>query len=243
MNWIYLTYQEQGRIPGMDDQPRFRPTTRTTLHRVPSRGSYDRALAYSILDEGLYASVGFVCGDQPFALPMVYARDGGSIVLHGASASRALKMGASGVPLCVTVTLIDGLVLARSAFHHSMNYRSVVVLGRAIEVTDLEARRRALQCLVDHVLAGRSGVARPPNARELAATKVLSLPIDEASVKVRSGGPLDDDDDVGLDVWSGHLPLRLVALDPVPDARCPPRGPVPAHLLRYERLGSRNGNR
>jgi nitroimidazol reductase NimA-like FMN-containing flavoprotein (pyridoxamine 5'-phosphate oxidase superfamily) len=212
-----------------------RPTPRTTIHRIPARGSYDRALAYSILDEGLHASVGFVVDDQPYVIPMVYARDGDDIVLHGAAASRIMKAGAAGASVCVTVTLVDGIVLARSAFHHSMNYRSVVVLGRAAEVTELDGKRRALAALLEHVLPGRSSAARSPSENELLATRVLKLPVEEASVKVRSGGPIDDESDLAFATWAGHVPLRLSALEPVADDRHPPVGTLPPALRGYRR--------
>jgi nitroimidazol reductase NimA-like FMN-containing flavoprotein (pyridoxamine 5'-phosphate oxidase superfamily) len=214
----------------------FTPTDRTRIRRVPARGSYDRATLHAILDEGLVASVGFVVEGQPYVIPMVYARRGDQLYLHGAMASRLLKQ--SAVPLCVTVTLVDGLVLARSAFHHSMNYRSAVVLGEAREVTDAGERSSALAAVVDHVLAGRSQQCRPPNDKELRATRVLALPIDEASAKARTGGPLDDDDDLPLPFWGGHLPLHLVAGAPVPDGRAAPVAPTPSALLSYLRRRS-----
>jgi uncharacterized protein len=209
-------------------------TTRTTLHRKPDRGSYDRALIHAILDEGLFASVGFVDGDQPFVIPMAYARLGDRLLLHGARASRALARAAEGLPLCVTVTLLDGLVLARSAMHHSLNYRSVVVLGRASELTDAAEKRAAMTALVEHVLPGRAADARPPSDKELGATRVLALPIVEASAKCRSGGPLDDEADLAVPCWAGHLPLALCPTGPpVPDG-----GEVralPAALASYRR--------
>jgi uncharacterized protein len=210
------------------------PTARTTIRRIPGRGSYDRALLYAILDEGLVASVGFCVEGQPYVIPMAYARRGDELVLHGASASRLLKTGAAQLPLCVTVTLLDGLVLARSAFHHSMNYRSAVVLGQAREIAGPEEKRAALNALVEHVLRGRSEQARPPNDKELAATRVLALPIQEASAKSRSGGPLDDPEDLDRACWAGHIPLRLTAGDPVSDASGA-LGPLPAGLALIAR--------
>ena len=213
------------------------PNPRTTIRRIPERGSYDRALVYAILDEGLLASVGFALDGQPYVLPMAYARWQDEIVLHGAAASRLLKQGAARVPLCVTVTLLDGLVLARSAFHHSMNYRSAVILGVARELTDPTEKRAALAALVEHVLAGRSASARPANDKELAATRVLALPIEEASAKVRTGGPLDDEEDLAVMAWAGHLPLALGAGPPIPDARAPVLAGPPENLVQYRRPG------
>jgi nitroimidazol reductase NimA-like FMN-containing flavoprotein (pyridoxamine 5'-phosphate oxidase superfamily) len=220
------------RILAMDP---LKPTPRTTIHRLPARGSYDRALVHRILDEGLYASVGFVVDGQPFVIPVVYGRLGDQIVLHGAAASRMLKHGGAGHPLCVTVTLVDGLVLARSAFHHSINYRSVVVLGVARELTDHAEKNAALTAIVNHMLAGRWDEARPPTEKELNATRVLCLPIDEASAKVRTGGPIDDEEDLVVPCWAGHLPIQLTAGAPVPDARAPVLAPVPPALLDYRR--------
>jgi uncharacterized protein len=210
------------------------PTPRTTLHRVPARGSYDRALVYGILDEGLWAAVGFVADGQPFVIPMAYARLGDELLLHGARASRLLGQAAS-APICVTVTLLDGLVLARSAFSHSLNYRSVVVLGQARAVTTPEEKRAAMNALCDHVLRGRAQEARPPNEKELNATALLALPITEASAKVRQGGPRDEEEDLAWPCWAGHLPLRLAAGAPVPDPVAPPALPLPPALARYER--------
>jgi nitroimidazol reductase NimA-like FMN-containing flavoprotein (pyridoxamine 5'-phosphate oxidase superfamily) len=212
----------------------FSVTERNRIHRVPSRGSYDRGTLHAILDEGLVASVGFALEGQPYVIPMVYARRGDLLYLHGAAASRLLKQ--SEVPLCVTVTLIDGLVLARSAFHHSMNYRSAVILGLAREVTDAGERSAAFAAVVDHVLPGRAQACRPPNDKELRATRVLALPIDEASAKTRTGGPLDDDEDLPLPFWAGQLPLTLAAGAPVPDARAEPRAPLPDGLAAYRRV-------
>jgi nitroimidazol reductase NimA-like FMN-containing flavoprotein (pyridoxamine 5'-phosphate oxidase superfamily) len=211
------------------------------VRRVPSRASYDRAFIHQILDEGLVAHVGFATPEdgQPYVIPMVYARLGDDLLLHGAAASRLLKAGAAGVPMCATVTLVDGLVLARSAFHHSMNYRSVVVLGQARAVTEIAAKQVALAAFVDHVSPGRSQRARPPNPKELAATTVLALAIDEVSAKSRSGGPIDDDEDLAWPIWAGHLPLQLRADPPVPDQRHPPQGEF--HAASFGRRGSAAG--
>src|SRR5262249_47750165 len=163
---------------------------RTTHHRKPVRGSYDRELAYRILDEALVAHVGFAVDGQAFVIPMFFARAGDTLILHGAAASRFVKHGAAGHPLCVTVTLLHGLVLARSAFHHSVNYRSVVLLGMASEVTDHDAKRAASAAFVDKMVPGRSEHARAPTPKELDATRMITMPIGEGSIKVREGGPI-----------------------------------------------------
>ena len=216
-------------------QPTLTPTDRTTLHRRPGRGSYDLALIHAILAEGLYCHVGFADGVQPFVLPTTYARLGDRLYVHGAAASRMLRSLKEGAPVCVTVTLLDGLVLARSAFHHSMNYRSVVILGVASEVRDPAEKRAALTAIVEHVAPGRSAEVRGPSDRELFATLVLSLPISEASAKVRSGPPVDDEADYAVPCWAGVLPLQLVAQPPVADPRLPAEVAVPAYLSGYRR--------
>ena len=191
-------------------------TARTTHHRNPSRGSHDRALIDAILDEGLVAHVGVVLEGVPFVLPMAFARLGRAVFLHGAPASRLLRAMAGGASLCVTVTLLDGLVLARSAFHHSMNYRAVMIFGRAMLVEDPARKRQAFDALVDRVAIGRSREARPASDHELAATTVVELAIDEASAKVRTGGPKDGAEDRDWPCWAGHVPLRLAPGTPVP---------------------------
>src|SRR5882724_5651059 len=173
------------------------PTPRTRVRRLPQRAAYDEATIHAILDNGLVCHIGFVHEGQPFVLPTTYARLGDALVLHGSAASRMLRGLRDGIPICVTVTLLDGLVLARSAFHHSMNYRSVVVLGVAAEVTDEAEKVRGLEAIVEHVVPGRWREVRPPSAQELRATMVLRLPVVEASAKVRSGGPLDAAEDLG----------------------------------------------
>jgi nitroimidazol reductase NimA-like FMN-containing flavoprotein (pyridoxamine 5'-phosphate oxidase superfamily) len=208
----------------------YAPTARTTLRRLPKRGDYDRATVHAILDEALYCHVGFVVDGQPFVLPTIHARDGEMVYFHGSAASRMLKT-VREQAVCLTVTLLDGLVLARSAFHHSMNYRSVVVLGRAREVKDAPAKRHALDVIVEHVARGRSGEVRGPNENELAATRVLALPLEEVSAKVRTGPPLDAEADVALPVWAGVLPLRLMPQAPVADPALPP-GIAPSAVVR-----------
>ena len=196
-----------------------RPATdRTRVRRLPKRGRYDRASLDAVLDAGVIAHVGWTGDDgQPYATPTIAWRLGDRLYWHGSSASRMLRATGGGVPVCVTVTLLDGLVLARSTFHHSMNYRSVVVLGEARRVEDEEERCRCLDVLVDHILAGRSAEARGPNRVELRQTDVLVLPIDEASVKLRTGGTKDDPEDMDLPIWAGVVPLTVTAGDPIPD--------------------------
>ncbi len=199
--------------------PEIEATERTRVRRLPDRGVYDRGAIDAVLDEALVCHVGFNADDQPYVIPMVYARVRDSLYLHGSAASRLTRTLASGVPVCVTVTLLDGLVLARSAFHHSMNYRSVVVLGHATKVTDLTERLTALAAIVEHVAPGRGPEVRPPSARELWATMVLRVPLTEVSAKVRSGPPLDDVEDLDLECWAGEIPLRLQPQTLVPDPR------------------------
>ena len=219
----------------MSDARRAGPTSRTTVRRLPERARYDRETVESILDEGLVCHVGFVDGGQPFVVPSAYARWGDRLVIHGSAASRMVKALAAGAPACVTVTLLDGLVLARSAFHHSMNYRSVVVLGTAAEVTEAEEKRRALDAIVEHVVPGRVAAVRPPSEKELRATRVVALPLDEASAKVRTGPPKDDEADYALGVWAGELPLRLTPLGPVPDPRLAAGFGAPPHVTGWRR--------
>jgi hypothetical protein len=195
---------------------------RTRVRRLPARASYDPETINAILDEALVCHVGFVHEGQPFVLPTTFARVGNDLYLHGSAASRMLRGLRDGVPVCVTVTLLDGLVLARSAFHHSMNYRSVVILGTATEVSEPAERLRALEAIVEHAVPGRWPEVRPPNAQELRATMVLRLPILEASAKLRTGGPLDEAEDLGWPCWAGHVPLRLTAFAPVPDGAARP---------------------
>lgn len=193
------------------------PTARTQVKRLPKRGQYDRETIYRILDEGFLCHVGFVHDGAPVVIPTGYARSGDRLYIHGSAASRMLRTLDQGVPVCVTVTLLDGLVLARSAFHHSMNYRSVVVFGTAKAVTDEVEKTEALRLFTEHVVPGRWDHIRWPTAQELKATTVLSLPIEEASAKVRMGPPLDDEEDYALQVWAGVLPLKLTSGAPVPD--------------------------
>ncbi len=195
------------------------PSARTTVRRLPERGHYDPDTIEAILDEALICHLGLVDPDgRPFVVPTIHARVGNQLYVHGSPASRALRTASgAGVEVCVSVTQVDGLVLARSAFHHSMNYRSVVVYGTAVKVEDLDDKSAALEAVVEHVLAGRTEGCRAPNEKELKGTLVLRVPLDEASAKVRTGGPKDDEEDMDLAVWAGHIPLRLVADAPVAD--------------------------
>jgi nitroimidazol reductase NimA-like FMN-containing flavoprotein (pyridoxamine 5'-phosphate oxidase superfamily) len=192
-------------------------TERTKVRRLAERGRRDRTTAYAVIDEAYIAHVGFVVDGEPRVLPMTYGRDGDVLYLHGAVGNAMLRASA-GAQVCVTITLLDGLVLARSAFHHSMNYRSVVLLGEARKVEDEAEKQHAFDVIVEHVLVGRSQVARPASDSELRKTMVLALPIEEGSAKVRAGGPIDDEEDMDLPVWAGVVPLRLVPGEPVPDA-------------------------
>ena len=221
-----------------DPRPDLLPVTdRTRVRRVPARGVFDRAAIYRILDEGFVCHVAFAVDGQPYAIPTGYARRGDRLYLHGSAASRMVRQLSAGLDVCLTVTLVDGLVLARSAFHHSMNYRSVVVLGTARPVHDPEEKRAALHAFTNHVVPGRWPELRPIADQEVKATAVLALPIEEASAKVRTGPPLDDDEDLAWPVWAGVVPLVTVAGAPVPDAHLLPGLPVfdPARLQRRGR--------
>ena len=207
-------------------------TPRTKLRRLPKRGSHDRDTIDAILDEALVAHMGFVHEGQPFVIPTLHARAGDDVLVHGSSASRALRALADGAPMCLTVTLIDGLVLARSAFHHSVNYRSVVLLGQARLLESKDEKEAALHAFTERVAPGRWDHIRWPNAKELKATKVLALPIDEASAKVRNGPPGDDDDDYAMDTWAGVVPLSVTAGEPQDDPLLRAGIPVPEHVTR-----------
>ncbi len=210
-------------------------TARTTLRRLPQRGAFDRRSINQILDEGFICHVGFVAEGQPFVIPTGYARVEDKLIIHGSQASRMLRTLGQGIEVCVTVTLIDGLVLARSAFHHSMNYRSVVAFGRATVVDEREEKLAALRALSEHMIPGRWDDVREPNERELQSTTVLSLPIDEASAKVRTGPPLDDEEDYDLPIWAGVIPMRLVADAPIDDPRLKENAAAPDYVREYER--------
>jgi uncharacterized protein len=213
----------------------FPQTQRTTLKRLPKRGVYDRELVYQILDEGFICHVSFAVDGQPFVIPTGYARVGDQLYIHGSQVSRMLRTLSSGIDVCVAVTLIDGLVLARSAFHHSVNYRSVVIFGRASIVEEREAKLAALFAFSEHVIPGRWDDVREPTEQELKATTVLSLRLEEVSAKVRTGPPIDDEADYALTVWAGVLPLQLVAGAPIKDPRLPETIEPPSYALKYTR--------
>jgi uncharacterized protein len=213
-------------------------TPRTTLKRLPKRGSHERDVIDAILDEGFICHVGFSVDGQPFVIPTGYARVDDRLLIHGSQASRMLRRLSEGIDVCVTVTLIDGLVLARSAFHHSMNYRSVVIFGRATAIEDRKQKNAALFALSEHMIPGRWNDVREPTESELQQTTVLSLPIDEASAKIRTGPPLDDEEDYSLDVWAGVVPLQMIAEEPIADERLQSNVKVPAYALKYRRAKS-----
>ena len=213
----------------------FMPTQCTTIHRMPTRATYDRVVVEAILDEGLYCHLGFTVDGQPYVIPTIHARVDDRLYVHGSSASRMLRSLKTGVPMCVTVTILDGLVFARSAFHHSVNYRSVVVFGVALEVTDPQEKYDALKAVVDHVAPNRWDDVRRPTEQELKATSVLRLPLEEVSAKIRTGPPLDDEEDYLLPCWAGELPLRLTPQVPLPDPRLPSETSVPSYIRAYQR--------
>ncbi len=200
----------------------YSPTDRTKVGRLPKRGVYDKAQVHAILDEGFLCHVGFAAEGQTYVIPTGYVRVGEKIYLHGSAASRMLRQLDQGVDVCVTVTLVDGLVLARSVFHHSMNYRSVVMLGTARLVTDIDEKLAALRGFTNHIVPGRWEEARQPTEQELKATSVLVLPLEEVSAKVRTGPPIDDDGDYSLPVWAGVVPVRMKAEEAIPDSRILP---------------------
>lgn len=209
-------------------------TKRTELHRIPNRGSRDWETINQILDAGFLAHVGFCVDGQPFIIPTLYGRDGEKLYLHGSAVSRMLRELETGIPTCVTVTLVDGLVLARSAFHHSMNYRSVVAFGSARKIADPGQKVESLRIISEHIIPGRWADVRKPSEKELKATTVLEFSISEASSKVRSGPPLDDENDYDLPVWAGILPLAITSRPPVPDDRLIKGVTLPDYVRRYD---------
>jgi len=215
-------------------------SARTRVVREPQRAVYDRDEAYKILEEAFICHVGFVIDGQPYVIPTSYGRQGEVLYIHGSAASRMLRHASSGVAVCVTVTLLDGLVLARSIFNHSMNYRSVVILGTAQEISNREEKLAALRAMSEHILPGRWNEVRQPNEQELKATTILRLPIDEFSAKVRQGPPIDDEDDYSFPTWAGVIPLTLVAGEPVSDERLLAGTSVPEYARRYSDRRSRD---
>jgi len=211
------------------------PTARTRVVREADRAVYDRETVYRILDEGFLCHAGFVVDGQPFVIPTSFGRKDATLYIHGSAASRMLRQMKDGVPVCITVTLLEGLVLARSIFNHSMNYRSVVVLGKATLVDDPEEKLAALRILSEHILPGRWADSRQPNERELKATSVLRVPIEEFSAKVRQGPAIDDEEDYAFPTWAGVVPLEMVAGQPIDDARLLPGKEAPVYAKHYTR--------
>lgn len=227
LNWQQFTQSKASPSPMKIDK--------TKVKRAPKRGHYDFDTIAKILDEALVCHVGFVVNGQPFVIPTAYGRVGDHIYIHGANASRMMKSLLGGIDVCVTVTLLDGLVLARSAYHHSMNYRSVVLFGKAQAVIDQQEKNIALKAFTEHVMQGRWDDVRAPTEQELAATSVLSLPISEASAKIRTGPPIDAEADYALDVWAGVLPLSQLTGTPVPDPKLPAGTALPTNVNNYSR--------
>ena len=213
----------------------FPTTERTRLKRLPRRGEFDREAVFRILDEAFICHVGFVADGKPIVIPTSYARIADDLYIHGSAASRMLRSLEQRIDVCITVTLIDGLVLARSAFHHSINYRSVVVFGKAAVVDDIDEKLHALHAFTEHVVPGRWQDVRSPDEGELRSTLVLRLPLTEVSAKVRTGPPIDDERDYELPVWAGVLPLRLIADAPLADDRVPAGIEAPAYVREYSR--------
>jgi nitroimidazol reductase NimA-like FMN-containing flavoprotein (pyridoxamine 5'-phosphate oxidase superfamily) len=212
----------------------FSPTERTRVVREPHRGSFDREIIYKILDEGFVCHVGFTVESQPYVIPTMFARVDDALYFHGSAASRMLRGVSGGLPVCVTVTLVDGLVLARSVFNHSMNYRSVVALGNATLVDAPEEKLAALRAFTEKILPGRWADARQPSEKELKATSILRLPLSEVSAKMRTGDVQDDEPDYVLPVWAGLLPLRLTASEPIRDPRCDTTISVPPSVTNFD---------
>jgi uncharacterized protein len=210
-----------------------RLTERSKLRRLPKRGSHEPEIVHAILDAGFLAHVGFQANGQPFVIPTLFGREEEKLYLHGSVASRMLGELGAGVPACVTVTLVDGLVLARSAFHHSINYRSVIAFGTARKIEEPAQKTRALRIISEHLMTGRWDDVRSPSEKELKATAVLEFSIEEASAKIRQGPPLDDEEDYSLPVWAGILPVKLEAKTPIPDPRLPEGVYLPQYILNY----------
>jgi nitroimidazol reductase NimA-like FMN-containing flavoprotein (pyridoxamine 5'-phosphate oxidase superfamily) len=211
------------------------PTTRTKIKRLPKRGNFERETIYKILDEGFVCHVGFTVDEQPFVIPTAYARAGDYLLIHGSAASRMMRAMAWEIDVCVTVTLVDGLVLARSAFHHSINYRSVVVFGKAQTVRGDSEKLNALKAFTEHIIPNRWSEIRQPSEKELRATTILALSLKEASAKMRTGDPTDDTEDYALDVWAGVIPLEISAKKPVADAKLRSNIKVPSYVSNYKR--------
>lgn len=210
----------------------FEKTPRSTVRRLPKRASYDREQVYAILDNGLICHAAVAIDGQPFVIPMAYARRADEVLLHGSSASRLIKAIAGGAPLSLAITHLDGVVVARSAFHSSMNYRSVVLFGTGRAIEEPEAKRSALDALVDHLIPGRSSEARPASMGEMKATTIVAVDLAEASAKIRTGPPVDDEEDYALPIWGGVVPLRIEPEEALPDGRSPEGVGVPESVVR-----------
>ena len=210
-------------------------TERTKLKRLPKRGNFDRETVYKILDEGFICHIGFSVDGQTFVIPTAYGREGDTLFVHGSAASRMMREMSKRIDVCITVTLVDGLVLARSAFHHSINYRSVVIFGKAEIVTEESEKNDALFAFTEHLIKGRWAEIREPNSKELKGTTVLKLEINEASAKMRTGNPIDDEEDMNLDCWAGVIPLKIQAEKPIEDSLLKEGITVPDYALNYER--------
>ena len=217
----------------------FTQTEKTTLRRLPKRGIFDRPTVYSILDEGLFCHIGFQSMGQTFVIPTGYGRSGDTLYIHGSAASRMFRTLAGEVDICVTVSILDGLVLARSAFHHSVNYRSVMIFGKARILEGAAEKTEALRAFTEHVAPGRWADVRTPNERELKATLVLAIALDEVSAKMRTGGPIDDDEDMSIPAWAGVLPIRMTTGEPIPDGQLPAAITPPRYVSDY--LETRKG--
>ncbi len=213
----------------------FKETSKTRLKRLPQRGSFDRKVVYDILDEAFVCHVGFVVEGAPIVIPTAYGRVEDTLFIHGSAASRMQRALAQEIPVCVTVTLLDALVLARSAFHHSVNYRSVVVFGEARVVEDPAEKMRALEAFTEHVIRGRWAEVREPNEQELKATTVLAIALEEVSAKIRTGPPKDDEEDMNIPVWTGEVPVRMTTGTPVPDPTMAQNFDIPAYVKQYDR--------
>jgi nitroimidazol reductase NimA-like FMN-containing flavoprotein (pyridoxamine 5'-phosphate oxidase superfamily) len=211
------------------------PSERTRVRRLPERGVYEREAIDAIIDEALICHLAYVVGGEPRVIPTIHARAGDTLYVHGSNASRTLRATKLDTPVAIAITLLDGLVLARSAFHHSMNYRSVIVYGRAREVTDPDEKWQAQRALIEHVARGRADDARMPNQRELDQTTILAVTLDEASAKVRTGPPKDEEEDLGLPIWAGVLPLATIPGEPVPDPHLQDDVPIPGYVRDYRR--------
>lgn len=216
----------------------FPPTERTRIRR-DDRAHYDREVVYAVFDEALICHVGFVVDGQPYVMPTIHSRVGDTLYLHGSPATRMMRTVKRGAPVCITATLLDGLVLAKSAFHHSMNYRSAVVIGAGREITDPDEKMVAMRAVVEHVARGRWDEARQPNEKEFKGTAIVAIPIDEASAKVRTGPPIEDDDDLALEVWAGVLPLRTIPGRPEPSPDVTVGTPIPPSVDRWSRSSRR----